>query len=295
VLVVDKPPGMTSHDVVQRLRRALGERRVGHAGTLDPAATGVLVAMVGEATKLGPYLTAEDKAYEATLRFGSATDTLDADGEVVASAPLPPWWSAVEADATLERALEMERQRSSQIPPSYSAIKIDGRPAHARARAGEVLDLEPRAVAVRRLEVTSREVARGTLSLSMTVAKGYYVRSLARDLCHTLGLQGHLSELRRSASGAFTLAEAVALEPLDGPRLTLALMPLSVAARRALPAARLTEEGALRARHGGPMQPEHFAEPAPLGLGAWLDPAGALVAVGEAAADRLQVLRGFEQ
>ena len=295
VLVVDKPAGMTSHDVVQRLRRALREGRIGHAGTLDPAATGVLVVMVGEATKLGPYLTADDKTYQATVTLGAATDTLDGDGEVVARAPLPPWWSTNEAEATIEHALEIERGRELQIPPSYSAIKIAGRPAYARARAGEVLELSPRPVAVRRLVLTGRDLERGCLSLSLTVAKGYYVRSLARDLCQALDLAGHLSELRRSASGAFTLEQAVALEPLEEGRLAAALIPLDDAACRALPAARLSEDGVARARHGGPMLAEHFSEPPPAGISAWLDPHGTLVAIGEAAEARLQVLRGFDK
>src|SRR5690606_12911070 len=124
VLVVDKPAGLTSHDVVARVRRRLGRRRVGHAGTLDPMATGVLVVMVGEATKLGPYLSGEDKAYLATVSLGQATDTLDAEGEVTARAPLPAWWAEpAERAARVEAALDRERKRRSQQPPRFSAIK----------------------------------------------------------------------------------------------------------------------------------------------------------------------------
>ena len=134
VLVVDKPRGVTSHDVVQRVRRELNEPRVGHAGTLDPMATGVLVVMVGEATKLAPFLTADDKSYRAEVQLGKSTDTLDAEGETRQQAPLPAWWTTEGADATIVEALVAERMRRTQSPPVYSAIKIDGRSAHARVR-----------------------------------------------------------------------------------------------------------------------------------------------------------------
>ena len=145
IVVVDKPPAMTSHDVVAVLRKRLATRKVGHAGTLDPMATGVLVVMVGEATKLGPYLTAEDKRYEAEVTFGVGTDSFDADGEVIAEAPLPEAW-ATEGEARLEEALRSEESRTQQLPPALSAIKVKGKSAHARVRAGEEVTLPPRPV-----------------------------------------------------------------------------------------------------------------------------------------------------
>jgi tRNA pseudouridine55 synthase len=290
VLVIDKPSGVTSHDVVQRVRKRLGEGRVGHAGTLDPMATGVLVVMVGEATKLAPFLTADDKSYRATVQLGRATDTLDAEGETTQSKPLPSWWTSNEARDRVDAALEQERQRSEQAPPVYSAIKVDGRTAHARTRAGESVDLAPRPVAVRRLSLEALGVDAGTLELSMTVAKGYYVRALARDLGEQLGVPAHLCRLRRSASGVFEEEHAVALDA----ELKAALITPEDAAARAMSLARLTDSGTSRARHGGPMTPEDFVELPPLdGTSAWLSPAGELVAIGRMDGDKPAVVRGF--
>ncbi|HZO15709.1 MAG TPA: tRNA pseudouridine(55) synthase TruB, partial [Polyangiaceae bacterium] len=170
VLVVDKPAGMTSHDVVARVRRVLSERRVGHAGTLDPMATGVLVVMVGEATKLAPWLTRDDKRYRATVELGIATATLDAEGEVTARAPLPAWWTTDEAEARVAAALAVERARTEQLPPVFSAIKVAGRPAHARTRAGEEVTLAARRVVVHAIEVVAR--GSNTLELELLVSKG---------------------------------------------------------------------------------------------------------------------------
>lgn len=288
VAVIDKPAGLTSHDVVQRARKALGQRRVGHAGTLDPMATGVLVLMAGEATKLGPYLTADDKGYQARVCFGAATDTWDAEGAITERAALPSWWRD-EARARLEDALAAEHERSEQEPPVYSAIKIDGRSAHARTRAGETLTLAARPVAVRALVLDALDLDRAEASLSLTVSKGYYVRSLARDLGQALGLPAHLSALRRTRSGAFGLQDALALETLTAERL----LGVADAAARSLPSARLGQEGVARARCGGPMQLGHFATPPPPGQSAWLDEAGRLIAIGERDDDGLAVLRGF--
>jgi tRNA pseudouridine55 synthase len=274
VAVVDKPAGMTSHDVVARVRRALGTRRVGHAGTLDPLATGVLVVMAGEATKLAPYLTAADKRYRATVALGTETDTLDGGGEVVAHAELPDWWAhAAEAEARVEAALAAERARESQEPPVFSAIKVAGRAAHRRARAGEAMELAERPVAVLELTLEAMTPA-GQLVLAMRVSKGYYVRSLARDIGRALGVPAHLARLERTASGSFRLDEA---SPLDA----LRLVPLAEAARRALPSATLTASGAVRARSGAALGDADFAVPGGPEPTAWLDEAGELVAVGE--------------
>lgn len=293
VLVVDKPTGMTSHDVVQRLRRRAQTSRVGHAGTLDPMATGVLVVMVGEATKLGPYLTADDKRYRAELMLGRSTDTLDADGTVIAEAPLPAAWTDRRAE-WLEKALAEERQRAWQIPPAYSAISIDGVRAHELARRGEAPDLAPRPVEVRSLSCigTSDD---GRVTVEVETSKGYYVRSLARDLGVTLGCPSHLTALRRLASGCFTLDDASPLERLLGETtLEERLVSLADAATRAMPTARLAPDAVTRARQGKRLLDGDFTTP-PMDVRptAWLGPDGSVVAVGARGDDGHRVLRGF--
>jgi tRNA pseudouridine55 synthase len=312
VLVVDKPRGLTSHDVVARVRRALRERRVGHAGTLDPMATGVLVVLVGEGTKLAPYLTAADKRYVARVAFGTGTATLDADGEVIARAEVPAALlaelEAIERDpgaapaiegGLLAGALRAEAERASQVPPAFSAIHVEGARSHELAREGKAVPLEPRAVAVRALRVISARASGDdapSVDLDVLVSKGYYVRSLARDLGERLGVPAHLSALRRTESGAFTLDHAA---PLDAGEKGLrdALAPMADAALRALPAARLTEPGARRARQGKRLEAGDFAEgaaPPVAGVAAWLDLSGRIVAIGEAdEASGFTVLRGF--
>jgi tRNA pseudouridine55 synthase len=314
VLVVDKPRGPTSHDVVARLRRALGTRSVGHCGTLDPMATGVLVVAIEDGTKLVPWLTVEDKAYEATVRFGVTTDSLDADGLEVARAPIAGELArALEAigaiaiapagegaalphaalPGLLARAIDRERARATQLPPVISAIRIGGERAHAIARRGEVPALVPREIAVRELTVLGGGLLpEPHLRVRVEVTKGYFVRSLARDLAEALGTVGHLTALRRTRSGAFTIADAVSLES-DPAALRAALLPLARAAARALPISVVTEEGVVAAGHGQRLMPGQLRDPhhAP---SAWLDEAGALVAVGEVDADGGgRVLRGF--
>ncbi len=205
VLLVDKPRGPTSHDVVAAARRALGQREVGHAGTLDPMATGVLVLLLGEATKLSAHLSADDKAYEAELAFGAETDTLDSDGEIVVRAPAG---SATPTREDLERVLSGMLGTISQIPPVVSAIKVDGEAMHVRVRRGEVVVPEARDVELREAVLTAVTEAPAGCSVSLVVSKGFYVRSLARDLALALGTRGHLSALRRTRSGAFTLVGA---------------------------------------------------------------------------------------
>ncbi|MGD0525813.1 MAG: tRNA pseudouridine(55) synthase TruB [Polyangiaceae bacterium] len=299
MLVLDKPRGPTSHDVVARIRRALRTREVGHAGTLDPMASGVLVVAVGEATKLVPWLTAHEKAYEATIALGVETDTLDAEGRETRRAPLDAALVLALADSRgpsiaprLRSALEVERARTAQVPPAFSAIQKDGERAYARARRGEAVALEPREVRVHRLEVVACCEEPPWLTVRVEVAKGYYVRSLARDLAGGLGTLGHLTSLRRTRSGCFTLDEAL---PLDTPvdELAARLEDLTRAAARALPVARLTEVGARDAHHGRAVQPADIDAPVP-GPCAWLTPRGDLVAVGELDASGVgRVLRGF--
>lgn len=283
MLVIDKPPAMTSHDVIARVRRVLGTRQAGHAGTLDPMATGVLVALLGEATKLAPYLTAADKEYEATVLLGKETDTLDAEGRVIRECPVPSAWHT-----TLEEALADERARMLQDPPIFSAIHSSGERAHERARRGESPTLAPRPVRVSSLiafATSEREV-----QLRLVVSKGYYVRALARDLSVRLGTVGHLVALRRLRAGSFTLADATTLAALDA---TTPRLPLAVAAARALPTATLTEGGVAHARAGRRVPLADLSTHAP-GDHAWLTEDGSLVAVGSIQDDSGRVVRGFQ-
>lgn len=284
VVVVDKPRGLTSFDVVAAARRHFGTRRVGHAGTLDPMATGVLLVLLGEATKLADALSGAHKTYEAEVSFGRSTDTLDALGQTLCEAEVPEL-----SPALLARALDVELRRSLQRPPEHSALKVGGRRAYALARAGEVVELAERAVEVTELEL--RASAPRLVRVRLRVSKGYYVRSFARDLCETLGLPGHLSALRRTRSGDFDIAEAESWPPGAG----VAPCSLAAAARRALPTAILTEHGVICARHGKALSPEHFERaPEAAGVAAWFDSGGALVALGVKDGDVLRVRRGFE-
>ncbi|MGO8994192.1 MAG: tRNA pseudouridine(55) synthase TruB [Polyangiaceae bacterium] len=309
VLVLDKPRGPTSHDAVARVRRALGTREVGHAGTLDPMATGVLVVCVGEATKLSPWLTAADKTYEATIAFGAETDTLDAEGTVTRRADVPlallEAFERVRSGTVhdhLARAVASERSRTMQVPPTVSAIKKDGVRSYVRARSAEGVDAEalaPRPVTLHALDLLDGGIDPdghgGWLAVKCHVSKGFYVRALARDLAATLGTLGHLTALRRTRSGPFETDEAV---PLDTPgdELAARLIPLARAAIRALPEARLTESGVRDARFGRAVRAEDIAwsgggESGPC---AWLDGEGGLVAVGERSEDGTgRVIRGF--
>lgn len=219
LLVVDKPQGWTSHDVVGRLRRLCGTKKVGHAGTLDPMATGVLVAGVGRGTKLLTYLVGADKTYQAVIRLGVSTVTEDAEGEVVAVAPP----EAVEAltQAEIYRAVARLTGEIRQVPSAVSAIKVDGKRSYARVRAGEDVVLEPREVTVSRFEihgVTPQVLEERTrvmdVSVTVDVSSGTYVRALARDLGDALGVYGHLTVLRRTRVGSLDLSHANDLEQL---------------------------------------------------------------------------------
>ena len=210
VLVVDKPVGLTSFDVVRRVRRAAGVRRVGHGGTLDPAASGVLPVCLGEATKLAQFLLDADKEYDFTICFGVETDTDDATGTVTARGDA----RAIDEPA-VRRALEPFRGAISQVPPSYSALKRAGRPLYEYARAGEAVEIVPRDVVVHELSLTSF-AGPSAVSLAMRCSKGTYVRALARDLGRALGVGAHVTALRRTRSGPFSLAEACPLEAVLG-------------------------------------------------------------------------------
>lgn len=274
MLVVDKPSGPTSFDVVAQVRRRFGTKAVGHAGTLDPLASGVLVVMLGEATKLSEYLTAASKSYRAELTLGRSTDTFDCLGTTTASRPR----SECELSRDrIEHALDIERRRSLQVPPAFSAIKQDGETAYKKARRGETVVLPPRPVSVEHLEVDI--LAGDRLGLTMTVSKGYYVRSLVRDLCAALDIPGCLTALRRTASGCFRLESSVSWPPPEG---TLpSLLSLKEAVRMALPTAELKGEAVLKARQGKRLSSEEFEAPPPTSPSVWLDPEGEPVAIGE--------------
>jgi tRNA pseudouridine55 synthase len=295
VLLVDKPHGPTSHDVVAKVRRKLGTRRVGHAGTLDPAATGLLVVLVEEATKLAPYLSGEDKAYVATVALGRSTDTGDAAGKTLAEAPLgSPLLAELARLATggavadtplLAAALEHERVRTSQVPPAFSAIHVGGVRSHELARAGHAPDLAPREVSVRALAIEAADPSAPSLVVRLDVSKGYYVRSFARDLGDALGVPAHLGALRRTRSGAFSIDEARALDDIGAD----ALKPLEEAAKCALRAVVVTGDDERLLRTGRTVDGSTIAT----GPVAVFSESGALVAIAEPRDGKLTVLRGF--
>jgi tRNA pseudouridine55 synthase len=208
VLVVDKPVGMTSHDVVQVIRRGTGIRRAGHTGTLDPRASGVLVILIGPAVRLSEYVSASDKRYQATIHLGSSTDTFDAEGRITDSSPID--------DISEEKFNEMLQQfvgEIEQVPPPYSAVKVQGRKAYEMAREGEEVELMPRIINVYSLDVL--EWAPPEAVVDVYCSSGTYVRSLANDLGKSLGSGAHLVGLRRTKSGRFTLRDAVSLRRLQ--------------------------------------------------------------------------------
>jgi tRNA pseudouridine55 synthase len=209
LLLVDKPAGMTSHDVVQHVRRIYGERSIGHLGTLDPFATGLLVLLLGRATRLANFLDIEPKVYDATVGFGSETDTDDSTGTVIRSAPLP-------AEADIRVGLTTLTGTISQIPPAYSAKSVDGTRAYDAARRGKPLELEPVEVQVHSWEV--REVRPDSLSATITCSGGTYIRALARDLGRLTSSAAHLTALRRSRIGPFDVKDAATLDAIaDSP------------------------------------------------------------------------------
>ncbi len=249
IVVVDKPAGWTSHDVVGRIRRLAGTRKVGHAGTLDPMATGVLVVGVNRATRLLTYLVGSDKEYAATVRLGQATVTDDAEGEVT-SAP-----GAEEVDdGALLAAVARLTGAIAQVPSAVSAIKVDGKRSYARVRAGEDVALPARPVTVSRFDVVARRSAMtedGTAVTDVDVvvacSSGTYVRALARDLGAALGTGGHLAALRRTRVGPFVLDDAATLEELAG---SFRLMDLATAGRRCFPVREVAEAEAAALRYG---------------------------------------------
>ena len=220
LLLVDKPAGITSHDVVDRVRRAYGERSVGHLGTLDPFATGLLIVLLGRATRLATFLGIEPKVYDAVIAFGTETDTDDATGEVTRSAP-PPTEPDVRAAIV---ALTGEIQ---QVPPAYSAKKVAGQRAYAAARSGEALELAPATVMVHRWDVGA--FTGGALAATITCGGGTYIRALARDLGRSSGSAAHLASLRRTRIGRFDVADAVSADDLGASPPPLKRLEVTVA------------------------------------------------------------------
>jgi tRNA pseudouridine55 synthase len=226
LVVVDKPGSMTSHDVVSRVRRLAGTRKVGHAGTLDPMATGVLVLGLNRATRLLGHLTLTDKRYDATVRLGGTTTTDDADGDLVSSSPTDHL-----SEDDVRSALSSLVGEIDQVPSSVSAVKVDGRRAYARVRAGEEVELSARRVTIHAIDVVSLDLPE--VKVAVHCSSGTYVRAIARDLGAALGVGGHLTALRRTAVGPFTLADARTIDELTE---SFTITPIADAARASFPA-----------------------------------------------------------
>jgi len=239
---------MTSTSVVNKVRWALAAKKAGHAGTLDPEATGVLAVALGEATKTVPFITDALKAYRFTVRLGQRTNTDDAEGEVIASSDARP------SDDEIKEALHGFVGEIRQVPPQFSAVKIDGERAYKRARDGETMEIEARPLWVEELVLTGRPDA-DHAELEMTCGKGGYVRAIARDLGETLGCHGHVLKLRRIWSGPFDAEDGITVEQIDAlaktPELDARLLPLEIGLAD-LPELRCTPEGAVRLRNGNP-------------------------------------------
>ena len=267
VLVIDKPAGPTSAKVVAQVKRALGARKVGHTGTLDPMATGVLPLCLGAATRIARWLLADDKAYEGELYLGIETDTLDADGEITAR---NEEGAAAVDEAALRAALASWLGDSMQRPPMYSALKRDGVRLHELARRGEAVDRPPRPIRIDAIELLGFEPPRARFSVACS--KGTYVRSLVADVGEALGCGAHLTALRRTRSGRFTLEDAVALGDLDRARAERALVS-PAAALGHLPAVAIPAERVAQVTSGVQLRWEQICnEDELLGVFRLLDP-----------------------
>lgn len=286
-LVVDKPAGVGSTTVVNKVKWAFGAQKAGHAGTLDPAATGVLAVALGEATKTVPYITDALKCYHFRVTFGASTTTDDAEGEVLETRDTRP------TDAEIQAALGAFRGEIAQVPPQFSAVKVDGERAYDLAREGEVMDLAARPLWVERLEVLARPDD-DHVDLEMVCGKGGYVRSIARDLGRALGCLGHVAWLRREWSGPFCASEGVSLEDIDRlaktPEIDALLKPLELGLAD-LPELPCTPEGAVRLRNGNPGMV--LTSSAQYGDEAWASYQGRPVAVGIYKAGELHPSRVF--
>jgi tRNA pseudouridine55 synthase len=252
LIVVDKPGGMTSHDVVARVRRLAGTRRVGHGGTLDPMATGVLIIGVNRATRLLTYVIGAEKRYTATIRLGETTVTDDAEGDVTARTS-----AAGVTDAAIRAGLAAMTGEIEQVPSAVSAIKINGERAYKRVREGEDVDIPARRITVYRLDVLAIRRSGDLVDVDMdvTCSSGTYIRAIARDLGRTLGVGGHLTALRRTAVGGFTLAESATLAALAERAPDVVGLPMADAARRAFQQRTANPDEAKVLSHGGPLEP----------------------------------------
>ena len=287
VIVIDKPEGLTSHDVVVAARRLLGEKRIGHTGTLDPLATGVLPLACGRATRLVRFLSAAEKEYEATVLFGVTTDTLDVTGEEISRSGRVP------SRETLVAVLRSFEGEQLQVPPAYSAKKVAGRRAYVLARRDEPVALDPVPVRVSRAELL--EYGNDRCRVRLTCSAGFYVRALVRDLGERCGTGATLEALRRTRSGDFTLDEAIDLDALGpvrdrtnpesrvpNPGMETALIPME-RLLPGFPAVTVTAEGLTRVSHGQHVRPVDLTGDAPVGAAGWvrlLDSSGALVGLG---------------
>ena len=283
LVVVDKPSGWTSHDVVGKVRRLAGTRKVGHAGTLDPMATGVLVCGIGRATRLLGYLSGHDKTYEATIRLGQSTVTDDSEGDVVGGSSASELTEAGVIEATRHFVGTLE-----QVPSAVSAVKVDGKRAYARVRAGENVELKARTVTVSELSV--RQVQRPSpdlvdVDVEITCSSGTYIRAIARDLGEQLGVGGHLTALRRTRIGSVDLTVSSTIEQLEQ---DFEVVPLGDAVRRTFPIRVASEDEATAVRHGRPI--ELGDERGVVGV---FDPGGTPLALMEPRDGLLRVVTGF--
>jgi tRNA pseudouridine55 synthase len=283
LLIIDKPEGPTSHDIVARIRRLYRLSRVGHTGTLDPMASGVLPLVLGRATRLARFLTSDRKRYEAVVRLGQATDTYDRLGS-----PVGPAIAPAVARGEIEAALERFRGTIEQTPPAFSAKKIGGEAAYRLARRGEAVTPAPVAVHVSRLEVVS--ATDETVTLDIECSAGFYVRSLAHDLGAALGCGGHLTALRRTASGEWTLDRAIALDACerDPEQARARVLPMSCLLAW-MSGVQVTGEGVTRVSHGQVIRPVDLLSAAPAaapdGFIRLLGPDGALLALAQPGGD----------
>ncbi|MDA3888848.1 MAG: tRNA pseudouridine(55) synthase TruB [Allgaiera sp.] len=288
-LVVDKPAGVTSTSVVNKVRWAFDAKKARHAGTLDPAATGVLAVALGEATKTVPYITDALKCYRFQMRLGAATTTDDAEGEGIETSALRP------SDDEIRAALGAFRGEIQQVPPQFSAVKVDGARAYDLAREGETMDLAARPLWVESLELIARPDA-DHAELEMVCGKGGYVRSIARDLGRALGCLGHVAWLRRTWSGPFDAEDGIGLEQIDAEARTEALdahlLPLETGLAD-LPELKATPEGAARLRNGNPGMV--IASDVEYGDEAWASFEGRAIAVGSYRAGELHPSRVFNR
>ena len=280
VLLIDKALGPTSHDIVARIRNTARERSVGHTGTLDPLATGLLPLVMGKATRLAPYISGADKTYEATIRFGSESDTDDAGGN-----PTNPTTLTNPTNLEIVTALQRFVGTFAQVPPIVSAKRVDGQKSYDLARQNKAVELKPVSVTVRDLQLTKVE---GALAyVTVTATAGFYVRALARDLGRAIGCGAHLAALRRTRSGSFDVSQAIRIEDAErlGPAIVDYLINPSDAVAH-FQAITVNDLGLKRVQHGNPLNPGHLAGHFVPTTNAGekiriLDPSGALIALAD--------------